>query len=123
MAQEHSDERSARARVLVFWQGEQRFPRLREIALCAFRAAYSSSASERNFLTHAFLHSKLRNRLTSDRVGKLVHVFFNDRHVDEDDTQLVEKLVLEERDTVSKKIQGSWTSYATKVISNTCVAF
>ncbi|KAG6961245.1 hypothetical protein JG688_00009192 [Phytophthora aleatoria] len=33
-----------------------------------FRYAASSAASERNFSTHGYIHSKLRNRLAPERL-------------------------------------------------------
>ncbi|KAF4149092.1 putative BED-type domain-containing protein [Phytophthora infestans] len=46
-----------------------------------FRCAASSAASERNLSAHAFIHSKLRNRLAHDRVEKPVHIFFNAKNL------------------------------------------
>lgn len=43
------------------------------------------SAAERNISTHAYIHSKLRNRLTLDRVEKLVHIFFNAKNIKHED--------------------------------------
>ncbi|KAE9075963.1 hypothetical protein PF005_g8750, partial [Phytophthora fragariae] len=34
-----------------------------------------------------FVHSKLRNRLRSDRVGKLVHIYFNSKNTSEEDEE------------------------------------
>ncbi|KAG2788184.1 hypothetical protein PC116_g693 [Phytophthora cactorum] len=64
-----------------------KFPLLQEVALQVFRCATSSSASERNFLAHAFIHSKLRNRLASDRVEKLVHIYFNAKNICDKDIE------------------------------------
>jgi hypothetical protein len=91
--------------VLEHWQGDRRFPLLREIALRVFSASCSSSASERNFSTHAFVHSKLRNRLASDRVEKLVHVYFNGRVTadDEEDLQLIDEFETRGDETESEE--------------------
>jgi hypothetical protein len=67
--------------VYEFWCGLQQFPLLQGVARQVFRCAASSSASERNFSTHGYIHSKLRNRLSSERVEKLVHIFFNQKNV------------------------------------------
>ena len=37
----------------------------------------SSAAAERNWSAFSFVHSRLRNRLTPDKVEKLVYIFFN----------------------------------------------
>ncbi|KAG2795450.1 hypothetical protein PC111_g22136 [Phytophthora cactorum] len=73
--------------VFDFWCGMNKFPLLQEVALQVFRCATSSSASERNFLAHAFIHSKLRNRLASDRVEKLVHIYFNAKNICDKDIE------------------------------------
>ncbi|KAE8902772.1 hypothetical protein PF010_g874 [Phytophthora fragariae] len=61
-----------------FWGGLTSFPLLQAIANVMFNVVCSSAAAERNFLTHTFVHSTLRNRLTPARVDKLGHMFFND---------------------------------------------
>ncbi|KAF4132670.1 hAT family C-terminal dimerization region [Phytophthora infestans] len=68
-----------------FWCGLNNLPLLQDIALRLFRCAASSAASERNFSAHAFIHSKLRNRLAPDRVEKLVHIFFNAKNICDED--------------------------------------
>ncbi|ETL47061.1 hypothetical protein L916_03157 [Phytophthora nicotianae] len=70
-------------RVHDFWCGLKKFNRLQDIAKQLFRCARSMSAAERNFSTHGFIHSKLRNRLDPDSVENLVHIFFNAKKVDE----------------------------------------
>ncbi|KAE9283859.1 hypothetical protein PR003_g27010 [Phytophthora rubi] len=50
--------------VFDFWCGLKKFDLLQEITKQLFRCAGSTSAAERNFSTHAFIHSKLRNWLT-----------------------------------------------------------
>ena len=42
-----------------------------------FSLVCSSAASERNFSTHAFIHSKARNRLGYGKVKMLVYIFVN----------------------------------------------
>ncbi|KAE9052338.1 hypothetical protein PR001_g601 [Phytophthora rubi] len=63
-----------------FWGGLTSFPLLQAIANVMFNVVCSSAAAERNFLTHTFVHSTLRNRLTPARVDKLGHMFFNDNN-------------------------------------------
>lgn len=65
--------------VYLWWQSREAddFPTLKRLALKIFSLCCSSSASERNFSTFAFIHNKLRNRLKDDKVEKLVHIFSN----------------------------------------------
>ncbi|KAE9297822.1 hypothetical protein PR003_g23397 [Phytophthora rubi] len=63
--------------VIDFWCGLKQYDLLQSVAKQLFRCAGSTAAAERNFSTHAFINSKLRNRLDPDRVEKLVHIFFN----------------------------------------------
>jgi hAT family C-terminal dimerisation region len=53
------------------------WPLLQQIALKVFSLATSSAASERNFSTFGFVHSKLRECLTAEKVEKLVYVKTN----------------------------------------------
>lgn len=53
------------------------YPALKGIAVKLFSLAASSAASERNFSTMGFIHSKRRNRLGLDTVEKLVFVKCN----------------------------------------------
>ena len=39
----------------------------------------TSAASERNWSTYNFIHSKLRNRITIDQVKKLIYIYWNIR--------------------------------------------
>jgi hAT family C-terminal dimerisation region len=50
---------------------------MQQIALKVFSLATSSAASERNFSTFGFVHSKLRNCLTAENVKKLVYIKTN----------------------------------------------
>ena len=53
------------------------WPLLRNLAIRVFSMATSSAASERNFSTFGFIHSKLRNRLSQEKVKKLVYIKTN----------------------------------------------
>ena len=53
------------------------WPLLQNFALRVFVKAASSAASERNFSTFDFIHSKLRNRLSPEKVKKLVNIKTN----------------------------------------------
>ncbi|GMF55943.1 unnamed protein product [Phytophthora fragariaefolia] len=73
--------------VFDFWCRLNKFPLLQDIALRLFRCAASSAASDRNFSAHAFIHSKLRNRLVPERVEKLVNIFFNAKNICDEDIE------------------------------------
>jgi hAT family C-terminal dimerisation region len=61
-----------------FWGSYlQDWPLLAYLALKVFSVASSSAASERNFSTMGFVHSKLRNCLGRDTVEKVVYVKTN----------------------------------------------
>lgn len=53
------------------------WPDLQKIAIKLFSMATSSAASERNFSTMGFIHSKLRNKLSPSTVEKLVYIKCN----------------------------------------------
>ncbi|RLN86260.1 hypothetical protein BBJ28_00020768, partial [Nothophytophthora sp. Chile5] len=78
---------NGKLKVYGLWCGLGRFPLLQSIALRLFRCASSSAASERNFSTHAYIHSKLRNRLASEKVEKLVHIHFNAKNIAEEELE------------------------------------
>lgn len=52
-------------------------PKLQRIAIRILSQVSSASASERNWSTYDFIHSKKRNRLTPNRAADLVYVFTN----------------------------------------------
>ena len=55
--------------VLQWWKSE--------LALCVFSMAASAAASEHNFSTFGFVHSKLCNCLAPEKVKKLVYIKTN----------------------------------------------
>jgi hypothetical protein len=64
--------------VLQFWRLHgQSYPNLKVVALRVFSVTASSAASERNFSTMGFIHSKLRNALGAEKVEKLVYIKTN----------------------------------------------
>lgn len=75
---------------LQFWQSDgAAWPDLQKIALKVFTMSTSSAASERNFSTFGFVHSKLRNCLSTESVDKLVFIKTNYRAFTKtDDTSL-----------------------------------
>jgi len=56
------------------------YPLLRPIALAVFNMAAGSSSTERSFSANNFIHSKLRNRLSEERVNKLTYIKMNREH-------------------------------------------
>jgi hypothetical protein len=63
---------------LQYWLSDGvEWPAVQEIAVKIFSLATSSPASERNFSTFGFIHSKLRNSLSSQSVEKLVFIKTN----------------------------------------------
>lgn len=82
---------------LLWWQGLDnniKFPALRKVAMKLFTLCASSAASERNFSSFSFIHTKLRNRLSDEKVVKSVYVYANRKNLmahedteEEEDTQ------------------------------------
>ena len=63
---------------LQWWKADGTdWPLLRDLAIRVFSMAASAAASERNFSTFGFVHSKLRNRLGPEKVKKLVYIKTN----------------------------------------------
>ncbi|EXX61861.1 hypothetical protein RirG_167190 [Rhizophagus irregularis DAOM 197198w] len=54
-----------------------RYPILSDIAIQILFIPATSAASERNWSTFGFIHSKLRNKLHKKRVEKIVYMFWN----------------------------------------------
>src|ERR1035438_1084974 len=68
--------------VMQYWLTDgMDWPTLQQIALKVFSLPASSAASERNFSTFGFIHSKLRNRLQPNKVEQLVYIKSNNFHV------------------------------------------
>jgi uncharacterized protein (DUF4415 family) len=53
-------------------------PTLAPLALRLYNSVANSVASERSFSTMNFVHSKTRNRLSAEKVNKLVYIQMND---------------------------------------------
>jgi hypothetical protein len=70
--------RDKRETPLQYWQADDvALPLLRDIAIKLFAMASSSAASERNFSTFGFIHSKLRKSQVAEKVQKLVFIKTN----------------------------------------------
>ena len=64
--------------VMQWWIADDTdWPLLRNLDIRVLSMATSSAASERNFPTFGFVHSKLRNRLSQEKVKKLVYIKTN----------------------------------------------
>ena len=69
--------------VLDFWTVDgAEWPCLQKIAMRVFCMVASTAASERNFPTYGFIHSKLRNTLGKESVRKLVYIKTNSQQID-----------------------------------------
>jgi hAT family C-terminal dimerisation region len=63
---------------LQYWLSDgSEWPLLQKLAIKLFGLATSSAASERNFSTFGFIHSKMRNSLVPEKVKKLVYIKTN----------------------------------------------
>lgn len=62
--------------------GDKRYELVREFAKLMLCIPTSSASSERNWSIHSFIHSKTRNRLSPERVNKLVFVYCNKKGPD-----------------------------------------
>jgi hypothetical protein len=54
-------------------------PELAEVAMSVLSQVLSASSCERNWSSHGYIHSKVRNRLVSSSLGKLVYVYLNSK--------------------------------------------
>ena len=54
-------------------------PQIQKLAIKVFNIPTSSAASERCWSAMGNIHSESRNRLTDDRVEKLLYIYFNER--------------------------------------------
>ena len=68
-----------------FWFHESRWPLVKKAALVVFSIPTSSAASERSFSSHAFIHTKIRNRLSAEKVSMLVFLYSNGGRAGEPD--------------------------------------
>ena len=56
-------------------------PELAEVAMSVLSQVLSASSCERNWSSHGHIHSKVRNRLASSSLEKLVYVYSNSKMV------------------------------------------
>lgn len=62
---------------LLWWRGLRGTCELAEVAIKILGAPVTSAATERTFSTFTWIHSKKRNRLTSDKAAKLTYLAYN----------------------------------------------
>ncbi|CAB4430829.1 unnamed protein product [Rhizophagus irregularis] len=64
---------------ITWWKGnfETSAPELCKVAVRILAIPSSSAASERNWSNFSYIHEKKRNRLTDERVLKLVYIYSN----------------------------------------------
>ena len=82
------------------------WPVLQKVALRVFSMACSSAASERNFSTFGFIHTKLRNSLTEVTGKKLVYVKTNGLQLSNQLKQAYESDESDESDNVQEDDEG-----------------
>jgi len=71
--------------IMDYWYLEEiEWPLLQMLTLKVFSIPASSAASERNFSTFGFVHSKLRYCLPPESVMKLVYIKTNNRQFEPD---------------------------------------
>jgi hAT family C-terminal dimerisation region len=69
---------SRRKTPLQYWLSDgSEWPLQQKLGIKLFSLATSSAASERNFSTFGFIHSKMRNSLGPEKVKKLVYIKSN----------------------------------------------
>lgn len=66
-----------RVNPLLWWRGLRGTCELVEVAIKILGAPVTSAATERTFSTFGWIHSKKRNRLTSERAAKLTYLAYN----------------------------------------------
>ncbi|KAG5666709.1 hypothetical protein PVAND_014724 [Polypedilum vanderplanki] len=86
-----------------YWSiiGREKYPALYQIAKPINEMICSSASSERTWSTFRFIHSRLRNKLTNERVKKLVFLYTNSvlmDAVDKNDYILDEGAILNENE-------------------------
>ncbi|XP_063384249.1 uncharacterized protein LOC134670357 [Cydia fagiglandana] len=75
---------------VTWWKGICGSKKLSKVAVRILTAPCTSAAVERSFSVHANIHTKKRNRLTSERASKIAFISYNwnlqHRHLEEDDS-------------------------------------
>src|SRR3954469_16131829 len=69
-------------------------PELTKVALRVLSIPTSSAAAERNWSTFSYIHDKKRNKLSNDRVFKLVYIYFNNKLKNQKKLQMYVKILM-----------------------------
>lgn len=71
----------------VYWaqSGKRNYPALAKICLKLFQMICGSISVERVWNIFKFVHSKTRNKMSSERIEKLVFIYINSKLLDEND--------------------------------------
>lgn len=68
--------------IITYWQTYgASYPYIQPIAIRIFSLITTTASAERNWSTHAFIHSQARNRLAGEKVEKLIYIKTNSRNV------------------------------------------
>ena len=70
-------ETAKKVECITWWKGICCKTKLKDLAIVLLGLPASSAATERSFSTYSFLHCKKRNRLTTERAGKLLYISHN----------------------------------------------
>jgi len=69
---------------IIWWKGMCGSSELSKVAVRILSCPTSSAATERSFSTFGFIHNKRRNRLTTERAGKITYIAHNWRKLNKD---------------------------------------
>lgn len=64
---------------IAFWKGLCATKDISKVAIRILSAPVTSAATERSFSKFGFIHSKNRNKLETDRAGKITYIAFNSK--------------------------------------------
>lgn len=68
---------------ITWWKGICNKTKLKNLAVAILGLPPSTAATERSFSTYSFIHCKKRNRLTTERAGKLLYIAHNLKLLDQ----------------------------------------
>ncbi|GBN46052.1 hypothetical protein AVEN_74513-1 [Araneus ventricosus] len=90
---------------LLWWRSLRGTSIIVEVALRILSAPVTSAATERTFSAFSWIHSKKRNRLTSERAAKLTYVSYNRKllHCNEETKRKKQKLDLMNKNNTTQE--------------------
>ena len=95
---------------IAWWstRGKRHFPTLADLAIRVFTCLATSAAAERSFSAMGFLHSDLRNSLSTDKVNMLTYVKMNGwRLGGSDDLEHQSKVILKVDEDKEEELEVS----------------